>query len=340
VIKIKKHKAHQLSMRKIDKKVAERILEEYSEDNKNPMSYTKLGEELSIDRHIISDYCKSGVICEDVNGNYYAYNESFKEIEEAFNLFYETKCPYAEIYEKYHIKRETFKKYCKEIFGLDPTEYKHIYDIYKFDKIDTEEKAYWLGFLNADGCLQYDSKRNAWKLSLKLGDVDKYHVYDFAKFMELDDYENRIDCEIHNKTHNKLWRVAFYGEHLANSLLSYGLKPNKSTKEVPYYDINPELKRHYMRGLVDGDGYIKGNLTNVGLCGSLELCTWFQNELLKDLNLEKTTEVKLSDPKKHNNLYKICFYKDRQAVLEYLYKDSTVYLKRKYELANKICNFD
>ena len=49
-----------------------------------------------------------------------------------------------------------------------------------FDTIDTEEKAYWLGFMYADGCIY--SKEN--RIELSLQDLDVNHLYKFAKFLD------------------------------------------------------------------------------------------------------------------------------------------------------------
>ena len=48
-----------------------------------------------------------------------------------------------------------------------------------FDSIDTEEKAYWLGFIFADGYISL--KGNSFELSLKGSDSE--HLDKFNKFM-------------------------------------------------------------------------------------------------------------------------------------------------------------
>ena len=53
------------------------------------------------------------------------------------------------------------------------------YNRHIFDTIDTKEKAYWLGFIVADGYLN-DSKH---MLRIKLGDIDKKHLEKFIIFL-------------------------------------------------------------------------------------------------------------------------------------------------------------
>lgn len=54
-----------------------------------------------------------------------------------------------------------------------------------FENIDTEEKAYWLGFLYADGCV--GSKES--KVELSLAEKDLRHMEKFRSFIGI---ENKI----------------------------------------------------------------------------------------------------------------------------------------------------
>ena len=56
---------------------------------------------------------------------------------------------------------------------------KHIYNTSAFKSIDTEEKAYWLGFLYADGDI---SVMNQLKLRVSLKAGDKDHLLKLKKF--------------------------------------------------------------------------------------------------------------------------------------------------------------
>ena len=52
-----------------------------------------------------------------------------------------------------------------------------------FNSIDTEEKAYWLGFIYADGYISDNDKciyKNVFELSLNISDIN--HLYKFNKF--------------------------------------------------------------------------------------------------------------------------------------------------------------
>ena len=119
-----------------------------------------------------------------------------------------------------------------------------------FSVIDTEEKAYWLGFLAADGCVSTTGAGN-WLVELGLQRTDRNHLIKFKAALgfagAIDDYDT-------NDGHPAS-RVRVACGVMATDLRRHGLVPNKTqgykTPEVP-----ADLRRHYYRGFFDGDGTI------------------------------------------------------------------------------------
>ena len=70
------------------------------------------------------------------------------------------------------------------------------YNRHIFDNIDNPEKAYWLGFIVADGYLNKEKRM----LRIKLGDIDKHHLEKFINFLG-GDY-SMLKSEKHNITGN------------------------------------------------------------------------------------------------------------------------------------------
>ena len=73
----------------------------------------------------------------------------------------------------------------KHILGLYQEKIKNLefrvnYDVHVFDTIDSEEKAYWLGFLMADGYVRSDSN----VIGIELSYVDIDHMKKFKKIYE------------------------------------------------------------------------------------------------------------------------------------------------------------
>lgn len=109
-----------------------------------------------------------------------------------------------------------------------------------FEKIDTEEKAYWLGFIAADGYVHYDD----YYLSIDLAWVDKVHI---LKFIECVRYTGA--------TRNKknTFGVCLYSKKMVLDLIKAGIHTKKSFTVKPW--VGPQkLMPHYWRGVFDGDG--------------------------------------------------------------------------------------
>lgn len=200
------------------------------------------------------------------------------------------------------------------------------YNRYIFDNIDSSEKAYWLGFIVADGYL--NNSKNM--LRIKVGNKDKEHLIKFINFLggEL----SMLKSEIHNITGNTQWYVSTYAPQICNALKNLKVEQGKSGKEqVP--PIEEKYYRDFIRGLWDGDGFIRESLTGVGLVGSYECLSFVQKIFEKEL---KVKPLKIYS---HCNTYKIEYRSTKKAIpliINYLYQDKDVSLDRKMELADQI----
>ena len=122
-----------------------------------------------------------------------------------------------------------------------------------FEQIDTQEKAYFLGFLYADGCLSEKG------VSLRLQEADKPILDKLNKLIYKD---KPLNFFLRKKT-DKYNRQEQYGINIHNSkmcsdLLKLGLAPRKSfVLPFPSENIVPKsLLNHFVRGVMDGDGTI------------------------------------------------------------------------------------
>ena len=195
-----------------------------------------------------------------------------------------------------------------------------------FNKIDNEEKAYWLGFIVADGYLN----TNKHMLRIKLGNRDRSHLIKFIKFVGGN--EEMLKSEIHSETGNENFYVSLYSKEVMNDLLSLGVEQAKSGKEK-VCNINKKYYRDFIRGLWDGDGFIRENLSGIGLVGSEEVLAFVQNYFNNSLGVKP---LKIYP---HCNTFKIEYRSTRKAIpliLNHLYGDKDVALDRKKELATKI----
>lgn len=192
-----------------------------------------------------------------------------------------------------------------------------------FEKIDTEEKAYFLGFLYADG---YNfEKKGLIELSLQDRDL---HI--LIKFRELLQYENAPILYKSKRPHRSLF---VYSGKISRDLAALGCMQAKTFKiEFPTF-IDESLIRHFIRGYFDGDGCIhnpKKRDVQLSVLGNIKFITALQDHFIKVLNVNR---VKLHQRFKHCECYTLAYHgiKLPLKVLNYLYKDSTIHLDRKYK---------
>lgn len=198
-----------------------------------------------------------------------------------------------------------------------------------FDSIDTEEKAYWLGFLYADGNLSKST--NTIELGLKIS--DKEHLQKYLNFLK---HTSKNKIRFHANKLGNSYRVGITNKHIWNILNSYGCTPQKSlTLKFPNKSIfkSEDLIRHFIRGYFDGDGCLSYNKTTkivfprCSIISTFEFLNEIQN-ILKNLNINS----KLTSDKRFKHNTKILDFKNKESdqFINYLYDNATIYLTRKY----------
>lgn len=212
--------------------------------------------------------------------------------------------------EKKNIKRRP-RELCLRKYNLD---------VNFFNKIDSEEKAYWLGFVTADGGIVNS------RMTVKLSSRDRNHLVKLANSLKTNQPIYDIEGERKGKVHKSSY-LCINSKTIVDDLKRYGITPNKSLKEK-YYNCGRELQRHYMRGLFDGDGSI-GKLKygfKITMCGSESLIFDFHNHLSSELNV---VSQKIRCQKGLNYL---TFGKKQcvRLILDYFYRGSTINLERKF----------
>lgn len=187
-----------------------------------------------------------------------------------------------------------------------------------FEKIDTEEKAYWLGFLYADGSIS-SGKRNDIELSLQLS--DKEHLQKFKNFIG---FEGKLIVDDYR------CRVSFKNEKMKKDLIKLGCTPKKSlTLTFPTEkQVSKELIPHFIRGYMDGDGCIvcTEKHKSIEILGT--------NHILKGICYY--TNIPIGRIYKTNcksdKIFRLVCNKTRDVLnfCNYIYKDSNIYLERKF----------
>jgi hypothetical protein len=193
-----------------------------------------------------------------------------------------------------------------------------------FEKIDTEDKAYFLGFIVADGCIN--------NKTLNISQKEPGILYDFKNYIN---FEGKV---LKSKNRN-IHTVNLYSEKIILDLYKLGIYNNK-TMIVKYPEIPKHLEHHFMRGLFDGDGCIsihkkKEGSRDTSDRGQVNICSGsrdFIEEYVERLNKYcGITKNKIRCPKGTYNVIDWASFNDIERFYDFFYKDATVYLKRKKE---------
>lgn len=211
-----------------------------------------------------------------------------------------------------------------------------------FENIDSEDKAYWLGFLYADGCVSQDLKN----VVLELSSVDKQHIYKFANTIQSN---HKISDK---KAKHDYTRIAVSCKQMGIDLYNHGCVSKKSMiLQFPTNDIVPEyLIYHFIRGYFDGDGCLsrssgmrKRNDRNANKFYPYD--KWYlkfvgTESMMNGISKYLDMHNKLYNQIKGKNHYTLkCGGKELvKTKMDMIYKDATIYLDRKYNKYKELCN--
>ena len=251
----------------------------------------------------------------------------------------ETERSLTQLHKKYGVKRQTIAKYLKQDgFEVVNQQNRLRCNEHVFDVIDTEEKAYWLGFLYADGNISSNGHRLEVILAIK--DVD--HLEKFRKFLNL---ETKVRIAKNSGKGEFIARLSVRNKNIWTQLNNKGCVPKKSLiLQFPNENVfaNKNLIYDFIRGYCDGDGCLMLHQheakikTNVSFVGT-EI---FLIELEKFLNIKGFIGSKSS--KNHVNKAFELKYAGTKArkIARLLYENSNIYLDRKYKIYENFCRYE
>jgi len=221
-----------------------------------------------------------------------------------------------------NISKSTLYKYLR-LWNLHLIKGSNI-DSSLFDIIDSEEKAYWLGFLYADGYIC--DYHNQIELSLNYKDI--HHIYKFAKFLNEKDLTKVKISNCGKNNLHKRCRYIINSEHLKNQLVKLGCTPNKSLTltfpDITIFSI-PDLVYSFIRGFIDGDGCLYNFRNRLRI--EISSGSYSFLESIK----QYFPEFSKIDKNQRNNTYRIyCSGSKADIVGDKLYSNANIYLDRKY----------
>jgi len=119
-----------------------------------------------------------------------------------------------------------------------------------FTNILSEDQAYLLGLIYADGTVGDNSKYNINPISISSKDKDYLEMV-----KSIINYDGKIIERISG--YDKIYYImSFYSEQMSRDLKRFGLGYNKAENIITLPDIPEQLIKHFLRGYFDGDGCI------------------------------------------------------------------------------------
>lgn len=200
-----------------------------------------------------------------------------------------------------------------------------------YQNINSELKAYSLGFIAGDGSIKTSGRVNA--LNIDIQERDAY-ILTWIRDAVSPDIRIAVIPEKGNQVERRKVTITSY--HIIKDLEDKGIISNKSYLPFSFNNVPLEMERHVVRGLLDADGcifkYKSGRVIANIVSTSLPLLEQVSQWLLRE-NVHNIIHTATS---KKTQLYKLGIYSKEGIVKlkEYLYKESTYFMTRKY---NKIC---
>lgn len=209
---------------------------------------------------------------------------------------------------------------------------KYCIDESYFDNIDTQEKAYFLGILYADGCNQTDVNT----VSLSLQEKDSDLLIKLNSFI----YKNkplRIKPNP-NINHQTSLILTIHSKHISKRLEELGCGKAKTFSLVFPEWLNKDLYRHFIRGYFDGDGCIYNSKDPAfSLVGTEEFLLEVQKIMADEIGLS-ITKLSTRHKERNHNIRTLQYHGKNTCLLirEWLYKDSCIHMNRKYDKFKEI----
>lgn len=201
-----------------------------------------------------------------------------------------------------------------------------------FSNIDSKNKAYFLGLITADGCLQTTSN-GGYNITIGLNQEDGYILEAMRKDMNIHSrvkvYKRNVEGRIRLTS-----TVQIHSEQMYNDLQRLGLTQHKSyNHDLSVPQLTQNLVSHYIRGYFDGNGIAFSN-GKIGFCGARSIVQFIHDYFT---NYEEVSDVSVTYNSR-NHIYYLVWYRSASVckIIEVMYNEAdNLFLNRK---RNKIIN--
>lgn len=288
----------------------------------------EIAEIFNVSRNTISRFLQK---CEDVESRHPLLTP---EREMAIVNLYNSGLSQNNISNKMNTSSSTIKMILNK-YGVcqrEMSDIKTIYTLnkYYFDNIDSDDKAYILGLLYADGTVSKSSNN----ISISLQYCDRHILDEINSKLESNRELKLVTYSGENIKDQ--YRLTICNKHMKESLLKWGLIPNKSLiLEFPN-NLDKNLYPAFLLGYMDGDGHISKCDCRCNLVSTESFCNTVK-KIIKN-----TLDVNCSIMYCHNRrdvstrVLSIAGRNQVKKYLDWLYSNCAMHLDRKYEIYKKI----
>lgn len=216
-----------------------------------------------------------------------------------------------------------------------------------FDKINTPDKAYWLGFIWADGYIAKRVRtqpsghvRIEYNLKLALQESDASHIQKFLDCIESNYPVHFYKSKGFNREPYVEARTFITNLHLGYLLYEkYGIIPRRFNISLVLEILPKEYEKYFILGVFDADGSFTtyqgdyGKKMTAIFGGSEMLLRFIERHFIKQGIIEPIERKVAQRHQGKDGTWRTLNFSgvpQVSRILNYLYKDSPIYLERKY----------
>lgn len=217
-----------------------------------------------------------------------------------------------------------------------------------FDVIDSEDKAYLLGWMYSDGYIKKEQSPNsdyiAERLGLAINDGDVQILELLRDKLKTNNQIYFYDTTSGYSADTRYCRIIISNNNLVDGLMKHGVVYNKSNIIKAPIDIPYDMRRHFIRGYMDGDGSIsisRGKNESleyaIRFIGTPDVIQWITDYFMENNLIHRQTKYDRRHPKDKVIQSRWGGNNQVKGILDHLYNDSTYYLKRKHDRYLQLC---
>lgn len=240
-----------------------------------------------------------------------------------------------DIADEFHTTRATVSKLLKKN-GFEVDRFTYHFNEHYFDHIDTQDKAYILGLLWADGHNRVDKG----SVILELQEDDKELLDKINRITENERPLRKVALNAKNSSWKNQYNLLWQSKHLSSILNEYGMCQRKSlVLEFPKW-LSEELYPHFIRGYMDGDGCVccmkQNHKIQVSMVGT-RMFLEFVQKICENIGVKSY----ITHDKRANEV--ICQFSIASNIcsmtfLNWIYKDANLKMERKYNKYHQFLN--